>query len=68
MNYKNTRKVASYLHILVSIYQFFYIYTPLRDWSPAFTIMQFITFPLLVLTGCWLLFGWHFCKDAQKSN
>lgn len=57
MTYQQSRILAKNIHILVAVYQFIYIYGPLHHWQHGLTVVQFITFPLLFLTGLWLRKG-----------
>jgi hypothetical protein len=52
-----SRKLASKTHILIAVYQFVYIYTPMHDWRYGLASVQWLTFPLLLATGSWLFLG-----------
>lgn len=51
------RRLASKTHIIIAVYQFAYIYTPLHDWRYGLASVQWLTFPLLLATGSWLILG-----------
>ncbi|MGA2637831.1 hypothetical protein [Methylocella sp.] len=52
-----SRKLASKTHIFIAVYQFVYIYTPMHDWRYGLASVQWLTFPLLLATGSWLVLG-----------
>jgi len=52
-----SRRLASKTHIFIALYQFVYIYTPLHDWRYGLASVQWLTFPLLLASGSWLLLG-----------
>ncbi|MCE3232653.1 MAG: uncharacterized protein K0R98_910 [Rickettsiaceae bacterium] len=68
MQYKTTRKIALKIHIIVAVYQLLYIYSPLHEWQYAFTVVQFVAFPLLAITGFWLARGKKIWKNFHKSD
>lgn len=51
-------------HIVAGVFNLAYVYTPLREWSFAITIVQFVTMPALLLTGIALLRMPKFHKSA----
>lgn len=57
MHYQATRVLARNVHILVAVFQFIYVYSPLHAWPHAISIVQWVTFPLLLITGIWLRKG-----------
>lgn len=44
-------KVIRLLHILPAIYNLLYVYTPLHGWQYGFASVQFVSMPLLILSG-----------------
>ncbi len=60
-----SRKLASKTHIFIAVYQFAYIYTPLHDWRYGLASVQWLTFPLLLATGSWLVLGRRLCGLAR---
>lgn len=68
MHYQSTRKFARILHLAIAAFQFVYIYTPLHTWEHGLSLVQWVTFPLLVISGLWLWKGhklWLLGKDMQ---
>lgn len=57
MQYQSSRKFARILHLAIAVFQFVYIYTPLHRWHYGLSVVQWITFPLLVISGLWLWKG-----------
>jgi hypothetical protein len=57
MHYQSTRTLARRGHIAIAVFQFAYIYTPLHLWHYGLAVVQWVTFPLLVLSGVWLHSG-----------
>ena len=57
MHYQTTRTLARRGHIAIAVFQCAYIYTPLHLWSHGLTVVQWVTFPLLVVSGTWLHSG-----------
>lgn len=71
MNYQFTRKVARGGHILIAAVQLIYIYTPLHNLPYALLAVQFITTPLLVLSGIWITKGqkiWQWKNRIKKQR
>ena len=65
MHFQDTRKLARSTHIAIALFQFFYIYTPLHSWHYGLAVVQWITFPLLLLSGVWMAGGrkiWYFTR------
>lgn len=62
MNLKTTRTMASYLHIVIAVFQLSFIYTPLHDVPHMFTVVQWVSTPALLITGFWLSMGKRFYK------
>lgn len=54
---KLSRILASTTHIGVSIFQLSFIYTPLHDVPHMFSVVQWVSTPLLFITGFWLVMG-----------
>jgi hypothetical protein len=38
-------------HLVGGLYNLAFIYTPLHDWEHGFTIVQWVSTPILVITG-----------------
>lgn len=38
-------------HILSAVFNLAFVYTPLHDWQYGFPVVQYVTMPLLVITG-----------------
>lgn len=38
-------------HIVAALYNLLFIYSPLHGWEYGFTIVQYVSTPLLVITG-----------------
>lgn len=75
MRYRKTRSFASRLHIAIALFQLAYIYTPLHDWKYALPLVQWVTFPLLLLSGTWLMVGvrlwpqrWRFLAEKEPGS
>lgn len=72
MSFQSSRILARNIHIVVALFQFIYIYSPLHSWPKAILIVQWVTFPLLLLTGIWLRKGqqmWsRYFSAPEKSN
>lgn len=69
--YQAIRKFSRWLHIVIAGYQLIYIYTPLHNWQYALPIVQWVTFPLLFLSGLWLWKGqkiWHYHSAKKAAN
>jgi hypothetical protein len=63
-----SRRLASKTHIFIALYQFVYIYTPLHDWRYGLASVQWLTFPLLLASGSWLLFGRRLFGPARARQ
>jgi hypothetical protein len=68
MSFKSTRHFALKLHIIIAIFQFFYIYTPLGQWEYATPLVRFVTFPMIVLTGIYLTKGHKWWGKFNTGN
>ena len=51
------RKIIRWLHIVVSIPIIGYIYGPVSKIPEAVTMIRFVLFPLVVLSGLWMWKG-----------
>jgi len=51
------RYLARWIHILVAVINMIYIYTPLHDWPGGLMLLKWLNFPVLILTGIWLMLG-----------
>ncbi len=66
MQYKDTRSVAKVAHIGAAIFNITYAYTPLHSWQHALAAVQWVSFPLLIITGYWLTKGakvWNYFSN-----
>lgn len=73
MEYQASRKLARTVHLSIALIQLIYVYTPLHDWQYALPIVQWVTFPLLFLSGFWLVRGkklwlWKTQREATNEN
>ena len=68
MQFHTTHKFARITHILIAVFQFFYIYTPLHAWHYGLTVVQWITFPLLVISGGWMAAGRKLWNRMHLKN
>jgi len=71
--YQASRKTARYMHLAIAFFQLIYIYTPLHSWQYGLLIVQWVTFPLLILSGIWMMKGqkiwlWYIGKEAANEN
>jgi len=57
ITFQATRKWSRNIHIIAALYNLGFIYTPLHGWQYGLTVVQWGTFPLLCLTGFWLMKG-----------
>jgi len=70
MQYQTSRKLAKTVHFSIALVQLLYVYTPIHNWEYALTMVQWVTFPLLFLSGLWLVKGknlWLW-KNANKHD
>lgn len=63
MSFRLSRAIASWGHILVSVFQLAFIYTSLHDVPGMFQVVQWGSTPLLFITGFWLYFGKKIYRD-----
>jgi hypothetical protein len=61
------RKIMRWFHILISIPIVGYIYGPVKDIPRAAFAVQWVFFPLIVLSGLWLWKG-HLVKKSFRKN
>ena len=47
----NPIQLAKWLHIFAALFNLLFIYTPVHDWPYGFTVVQYISTPILVLSG-----------------
>jgi hypothetical protein len=62
MNLKTTRSIAKYTHIITAVFQLAFIYTPLHDVPNMLTVVQWVSTPLLLISGFWLTTSKHFYR------
>jgi len=43
------------IHIVAAIYNLLFVYTPLHEWSHGFQVVQYISMPLLLISGAMLV-------------
>lgn len=69
MTLNASRILASALHILIAVFQLSFIYTPLHDVPHMFTVVQWVSTPLLFITGAWLVVCKRLhAKEQQAKN
>jgi hypothetical protein len=61
------RKIIRWIHILGSIPIIGYIYGPVRNFPKAVLAIQWIIFPLIVISGVWLWKG-HLVRKWWKKR
>jgi hypothetical protein len=61
------RKIIRWLHIIASIPIIGYIYGPVSKIPEAVTMIKWVLFPLIVLSGLWLWKGHWVKKRLNKS-
>lgn len=61
------RKVIRWLHIIISIPVIGYIYGPVKNIPEAVTLIKWVLFPLIVLSGFWMWKG-HLLKKWLRKN
>ena len=42
---------ARVMHIAAAIYNLLFVYTPLHEWSYGFALVQYVSMPLLIISG-----------------
>ena len=67
MKVSTERKIIRWIHIIASIPIIGYIYGPVKNFPYAVTAIQWVLFPLIVLTGLWLWKG-HWVRRWSKKN
>jgi len=50
-------RILRLFHILSAVFNLAYVYTPLHSWRYGFTGVQFVTMPVLLVTGAMLAKG-----------
>jgi len=68
MNASAERKIIRWIHIIASIPIIGYIYGPVKNFPHAVTAVQWVLFPLIVLSGLWLWKGQWVRKWKRKRN
>lgn len=61
------RKIIRWLHIIASVPIIGYIYGPVKNIPRAVSAIQWVLFPLIVLSGLWLWKG-HVVKKWVKKK
>jgi hypothetical protein len=59
------RKILRWIHIITSIPIIGYIYGPVKNIPNAVTAIQWVIFPVIVLTGLWMWKG-HWVKRKWR--
>lgn len=67
MKASTERKIIRWLHLITSIPIIGYIYGPLRKVPVGVLVLQWVLFPLVVLSGLWLWKG-HVVRKAFRKN
>ncbi len=62
------RKIIRWLHIIASIPIIGYIYGPVKNFPQAVHAIQWVLFPLIVLSGLWLWKGQSVKKWFRKKK
>lgn len=61
------RKIIRWVHIIASISIIGYIYGPVKNFPNAVHAIQWVLFPLIVISGLWLWKG-HIIKNRFKRK
>jgi hypothetical protein len=61
------RKIIRWIHILISIPVIGYIYGPVKNFPRAVFAIQWVFFPIIVLSGLWLWKG-HLLKKWFRKK
>jgi hypothetical protein len=61
------RKIIRWIHIIGSIPIIGYIYGPVKDIPEAVTMIKWVLFPLIVLSGLWLWKGHLVRKKLRRQ-
>ena len=68
MKASTERKIIRWIHIIASIPIIGYIYGPVKNLPHAVTAIQWVLFPLIVVSGLWLWKGHWVRKWWRKKN
>jgi hypothetical protein len=68
MKASTERKIVQWIHIIGSIPIIGYIYGPVKNFPHAVTAIQWVLFPLIVMSGLWLWKGHWMRKWGRKKN
>jgi hypothetical protein len=68
MTASTERQIIRWIHIIASIPIIGYIYGPVKNFPQAVAAIQWMLFPLIVLSGLWLWKGYWVRKWARKRN
>lgn len=58
MKASTERKIIRWIHLITSIPMIGYIYGPVDQIPEAVTVIRFVLFPLVILTGLWMWKGY----------
>jgi hypothetical protein len=67
MKASTERKIIRWIHIIGSIPIIGYIYGPVKNFPHAVAAIQWVLFPLIVLSGLWLWKG-HWVKKWSRKR
>lgn len=68
MKASTERKIIRWMHMVLSIPVIGYIYGPVAQLPGAAAAVQFVFFPLIVLSGLWLWKGYWIKKRLKFTN
>ena len=68
MKASTERKIIRWIHIIGSIPIIGYIYGPVKHFPHAVAAIQWVLFPLIVLSGLWLWKGHWMRKWRRERN
>ena len=68
MKASTERKSIRWIHIIASIPIIGYIYGPVKNFPHAVTAIQWVLFPLIVLSGFWLWLGHYVRKRSRRRR
>ncbi|MBI1272857.1 MAG: hypothetical protein GC131_02080 [Alphaproteobacteria bacterium] len=63
-----TRRIARNIHIAAALYNVAYIYTPIHAWSYGLAVLQYISFPLLIVTGLYFMSAKRLAKKLATKT
>ncbi|MFM9889869.1 MAG: hypothetical protein ACKVOE_04375 [Rickettsiales bacterium] len=51
------RRLIRILHVAAAVYNVLFVYTSLHTWAYGFMLVQYVSLPLLMLTGALMVHG-----------